>query len=125
MRENITTSDIKIEIKNACETLESDYPMQLHLKLYMNRLLTSWKTLDNVNRCQFDIADIEKTVQQKIAAVVGEKLYEEKLYEIQKQTAAVCVVSDYDKIKYLDLKNFSISEDEKICKLVNNHHCEF
>ena len=78
-----------------------------------------------MNRHQFDIADIEEIVQQEIAAVVEEKLYEEKLYEIQKQTAAVRVASSHGRIKYHDLKNFSISKDEKICKLVNNHHCEF
>ena len=78
-----------------------------------------------MNRHQFDIADIEEIVQQEIAAVVEEKLYEEKLYEIQKQTAAVCVASSHDRTKYHDLEDFSISEDKKICKLVNNHHHEF
>jgi len=47
------------------------------------------------------------------------------LYEIQKQTAAVCVASSCGEIKYHDLKNFSISEGKRICKLVNNHHHEF
>ena len=50
MGEDITTSDIKIEIKNAHETLKSDYSMQLHLKLYMNKTLLLQKILDKLNR---------------------------------------------------------------------------
>jgi len=120
--EDITTSDVEYEVDGMIRERQTsdNYPIHLHLRIYMNKSLTLRKALPDTTRREFDIADVEEAIQHEIIAQVHDEPY-----EVQKRTAFVRVASGRGGTKYHDLDDFGIAEAERVHGLVDNHHAAF
>lgn len=109
---DILTSDLEDSIVDVIK--DADFPVDLHLRVFINRSLRVRKILPETTRRTFDLADIEEAFLESLEPLVGDMNY-----DILERTVNVKLVTGHAPALRQDISDFSTAEEDQICLLLD------
>jgi hypothetical protein len=90
---DVLISDLEDSIEDVLK--DADFPVDLHLRVFINRSLGVRKILPETTRRMFDLADIEEAFLQSLEPLVGDVRY-----DILERTVNVKLVTGHALTRY-------------------------
>ncbi|KAH0541586.1 hypothetical protein FGG08_003934 [Glutinoglossum americanum] len=113
--DDLTTSDVQDHLEDIVENtqLRVDYPIELYIKIYINKVLMKRKSLPDTTRDNFDLSDIENNLAQDLNG-----LGNSEPISILQRTAFVHAATRKTAQKVHDLNDFGLIEANRILEMV-------